>query len=35
MDMLFFEWTKMSIFNILYVLYKIVGDKNFGSIIYF
>ena len=31
----FFEWEKISIFNILYILYKIVGDSNFGSIIYF
>ena len=31
----FFEWAKISIFNILYILYKIVGDRNFGSIIYF
>ena len=28
----FFEWAKISIFNI---LYKIIGDRNFGSIIYF
>ena len=31
----FFKWAKISILNILYILYKFVGDKNFGSIIYF
>ena len=32
MDMFCFDWAKISIFNI---LYKIVGDRNFDSIIYF
>ena len=35
MDMFCFDWAKIWIFNILYILYKIVGDRNFDSIIYF
>ena len=31
-NMFFFEWAKISIFNILYIFYKIVGDRNFGFI---
>ena len=34
-NMFFFEWAKISIFNILYIFYKIVGDRNFGFIICF
>ena len=34
-DLLFFEWAKIQIFGILQILHKIVGDRNFGPIIYF
>ena len=31
MDIFFFKWAKISFFNILYIFYKILGDRDFGS----